>query len=82
MKTACGNSNGRQGKPDSLVEVEATCRGGDTDVSLLNSHHIQVHEITVHLPVARRGVPATHSQDLQALHGLQREAESDMDIGM
>ena len=70
VKTACGKSNGRKGKPDSLVEVEATCGGGDTDVSLLNSQHIHVHKITMHLPVARGGVPATHSQDFQALHGL------------
>lgn len=55
----------------SLVEVEAACRGGDTDMALLHSYDVQVHEITVHLPVSRWGVPATHSQDLQALQWLQ-----------
>lgn len=55
---------------DWLVEVEAACRGSDADMALLHSHHVQVHEVTVHLPVSRWRVPAAHGQDLQALHRL------------
>lgn len=39
-------------------------------MALLHSHNVQVHEVTMHLPVSRRRVPAAHSQDLQALHRL------------
>lgn len=39
-------------------------------MALLHRHYVQVHEVTVHLPVSRRRVPAAHSQDLQALHRL------------
>lgn len=44
-------------------------------MALLHSHNVQVHEVTVHLPVPRRRVPATHSQDLQALHRLVEALE-------
>lgn len=53
-----------------LVEVEAACRGSDADMALLHSHNVQVHEVTVHLPVSRWRVPAAHGEDFQALHGL------------
>lgn len=56
-----------------LVEVESTCGSSDADVPLLYGHDAQVHEIAVHLPVARWGVPATHSEDLQALQRLNRQ---------
>ena len=56
--------------PVLLVEVESPCGGGDADVPLLHRHHVQVHEVTVHLPVPRGGVPATHGQDFQAHRGL------------
>ncbi len=59
-----------------LIEVESTGGGSDADVSVLNSHKVQIHEVSMHLPVARRRVPATHSQDLQALHRLQTEVKS------
>lgn len=39
-------------------------------MTLLHSHDVQVHEVTVHLPVSWWRVPATHGQDLQALHRL------------
>lgn len=57
-------------RPVLLVEVESPGGGGDADVPLLHRHHVQVHEVTVHLPVPRRGVPATHGEDLQAQRGL------------
>ena len=59
----------------SLVEVEAACGGSEADVTLLHSHNVQVHEVTVHLPVSGRRVPAAHGQDLQALHGLMEESQ-------
>ncbi len=58
-----------------LIEVESTGGGSDADVSVLNSHKVQIHEVSMHLPVARRRVPATHGQDLQALHRLQTEVK-------
>lgn len=39
-------------------------------MAFLHSHDVQVHEVTMHLPVPRWRVPATHCQDLQALHRL------------
>lgn len=59
-----------------LIEVESAGGGSDADVSVLNSHNVQIHEVSMHLPVARRRVPATHGQDLQALHRLQTEVKS------
>lgn len=44
-------------------------------MTLLHSHKVQVHEVTMHLPVSRRRVPAAHSQDLQALHRLVEELD-------
>lgn len=54
----------------SLVEVESARGGSDADVPLFYSHNVQVHEVSVHLPVARRRVPATHREDLEALKWL------------
>ena len=54
----------------SLVEVEATGGGSDADIPLFYGHNGQIHEISMHLSVARRRVPATHSEDLQALQWL------------
>lgn len=58
-----------------LIEVESAGGGSDADVSVLNSHNVEIHEVTMHLSVARRWVPATHGQDLQTLHRLQTEAK-------
>lgn len=59
----------------SLVEVESTRGGSDADMSLLHSDDIQVHQVSVHLPVAGRRVPATHGQNLQALQWLHETGE-------
>lgn len=59
-----------------LIEVESACGGSDADVSVLNSNDVQIHEVAMHLPVARRRVPATHGQNFQALHRLQMETET------
>lgn len=54
----------------SLVEVESTCGSSDADVSLFYCHNIQVHKVSMHLPVAGRRVPSTHCEDLEALKWL------------
>lgn len=56
---------------DSLVEVEPACGGSDADMPLFYSYNVQVHEVSVHLPVTGRRVPATHCEDFEALKWLQ-----------
>lgn len=49
-----------------LVKVEAAGGGRDVELFVLHSQDVQVHQVSVHLPVSWRGVPAAHAQHLQA----------------
>lgn len=61
----------RQHDSDSLVEVETTDGGSDAEVALLQRHHIQIHEVSVHLAVPWGRVPVAHGQGPQELQRLR-----------
>lgn len=57
---------------DLLIQIEAPGGRGDADLPVLGGDHKQVHKVSVHLAVPRRGVPATHGEHFQTLQGLQK----------
>lgn len=57
---------------DLLIQVEAPSGRSDADLPVLCGDHKQVHEVSMHLAVPRRWVPAAHGEHFQTLQGLQK----------